>query len=225
MTILSCDTSTKVCSVAIHAEGRLLSSLETHLENSHAENLTMMIQEAARLAKVELRDINAFALAKGPGSYTGLRIGCSTLKGLCFTFDAPLIALSTLQVMAEGLYAFVEPNALIAPMIDARRDEVYAAIYDTLGKEVLAPTPVILEKGSFSELLAEQSILFVGNGAAKLPDFIQHPNAKFISNVAPLARNMGRLAYEAYHNQAFEDVAYFEPEYLKEFYTTAKVVG
>lgn len=225
MTILSCDTSTKVCSVAVHAEGRLLSFLETHLENSHAENLTLMIQEAVRLAKVQLHDIDAFALAKGPGSYTGLRIGCSTLKGLCFTFDKPLIGLSTLQIMAEGLYSFVDTNTLIAPMIDARRAEVYAAVYNAQGKEILAPTPIVLEQGSFSELLSERPVLFVGNGAIKAPDFIQHPNAKFMPDIAPLARNMGRLAYSAYQNQIFEDIAYFEPEYLKEFYTTAKIVG
>ena len=223
--ILSCDTATKACSVAIHQNGVLLSNLETYTLNSHAENLALMIQQACKMARLDLKEIDAFALSQGPGSYTGLRIGSSSLKGLCFALDKPLIGISTLRIMAEGLLASQESETLVCPMIDARRMEVFCGVYNVKGDAILAEQPLILDENSFSDLLANQKILFAGNGAEKCVTLFSDQNAKFYSDYHPLAKNMGALALKAYQNQQFSDVAYFEPEYLKEFYTTAKVTG
>jgi tRNA threonylcarbamoyladenosine biosynthesis protein TsaB len=223
--ILSCDTSTKTCSVAIHQDGILVTNLETYTQNSHAENLTLMFHEACKMAKLDIKEIDAFALAQGPGSYTGLRIGSASIKGLCFALDKPLIALSTLQIMAEGLLPLIQVGELVCPMIDARRMEVFCGVCDSEGKIVLAEQPMILDETSFSELLQNHKILFAGNGAEKCIGFINNSNARFLVDYHPLAKNMGTLALYKFKTQQFADIAYFEPEYLKEFYTTAKIVG
>lgn len=223
--ILSCDTSTKTCSVAIHQEGALVANLETYTLNSHAENLTLMFQEACKMAKLDIKEIEAFALAQGPGSYTGLRIGSASMKGLCYALDKPLIAISTLRIMAEGLLPLLQTNELVCPMIDARRMEVFGGVFDSAGKTVLDEQPMILDETSFSELLQNHKILFAGNGAEKCIGLINNPNARFLVDYHPLAKNMGALALDKFKVHQFADVAYFEPEYLKEFYTTAKVVG
>ncbi len=223
--ILSCDTSTKTCSVAIHQNGALVVNLETYTLNSHAENLTLMVQEACKMAKIELKQLDAFALSQGPGSYTGLRIGSASLKGLCFGLDKPLIAISTLRIMAEGLLSLLDVNTLVCPMIDARRMEVFCGVFDNEGNTILAENAMVLDDISFEDLLSSQKILFAGNGAEKCTSLFTSPNARFYSDYHPLAKNMGYLALQAFQNQTFADVAYFEPEYLKEFYTTAKIVG
>lgn len=220
--ILSVDTSTKVCSAAIHIGGKLVANIETHTENSHAENLTVMVKNLANLAKVPLKRIDAFALAKGPGSYTGLRIGCSTLKGLCFSFDKPLIAISTLRILAEGHFPFLN-EGLMCPMIDARRMEVYTALYNKKGTEVMIEQPLVLAADSFDVFLKTQKVFFVGDGSLKFAELFYHTNASFFPNAVPLAQHMGALALEKFQNEEFEDLPYFEPDYLKEFYTTAKV--
>jgi tRNA threonylcarbamoyladenosine biosynthesis protein TsaB len=223
--ILSVDTSTKACSVAIHHHGQLLGHQETYTENSHAENLVSMIQEVCKQSGVALKQIDAFALAKGPGSYTGLRIGSSTIKGLCFVFDKPMIATSTLRLMAEPVLPTLKENELACPMLDARRMEVYTAAYDHSGRTILEETPLVLDENSFSELLIKYPIVFVGNGAAKCEGVFQNGTFRFAPEIHPLATNMGKLAYESFRAHAFVDLAYFEPEYLKEFYTTAKIVA
>ncbi len=222
--ILSVDTSTQVCSVAIHNNGILVANIETYKENSHSENLTSMIGQVCQFTGILISDISAFALSKGPGSYTGLRIGCSALKGLCFALDKPLIAISTLQVMANGLKPVAEKTDLICPMIDARRMEVYQGLFTNSGEVFEMEKPLILEENSYADLLKNKRILFAGNGSDKLKALINHSNASFLAGYHPLARNMGDLAYEAFLKNEFVDVAYFEPEYLKEFYTSAKVM-
>jgi len=223
--ILSCDTSTKACSVAIHRNGILLSTLEHFSENSHAENLTLLIQKNCVQSNLKLSQIDAFAIAQGPGSYTGLRIGSSTLKGLCYALGKPLIAISTLRLMAEGLISSVDSETMVCPMIDARRMEVYCAVYDSKGNTICSEQPLEVDENSFSDLLVTHKILFAGNGAEKCRSLFTSPNASFLTDYFPLAKNMGKLALEAFTLQKFEDVAYFEPEYLKEFYTTAKIVS
>lgn len=202
-----------------------MANLETYTQNSHAENLTLMFQEACKMAKLDIKEIDAFALAQGPGSYTGLRIGSASMKGLCFALDKPLIAISTLRIMAEGLLPVLQKGELVCPMIDARRMEVYCGVFDSDGKTTLPEQPIILDSTSFSELLQSHKILFGGNGAEKCIGLINNPNARFLVDYHPLAKNMGGLALDKFKAQQFVDVAYFEPEYLKEFYTTAKVVG
>jgi tRNA threonylcarbamoyladenosine biosynthesis protein TsaB len=223
MAILSVDTSTIVCSVAIHEKGKLLANVETYTDNSHAENLALMIQQASDWAKIPLDKIEAFALSKGPGSYTGLRIGCSTLKGLCFAFDKPLIAISTLRILVEAFVPVLEEADCICPLLDARRMEVYTAAYDKEGNERMKEQALVLDEHSFSDLLSERNVLFVGNGVPKFKEIMHHPRARFVSDVVPLAKHMGQLAFDLSEKQLFVDVAYFEPDYLKEFYTTAKV--
>jgi len=223
--ILSVDTSTQVCSVAIHINGNLVANLETYKENSHSENLTLMIEQVCRFAGISLSDVSAFALAKGPGSYTGLRIGCSALKGLCFALDKPLIAISTLQVMAYGLLPMAESMDLVCPMIDARRMEVYQGLFSNTGEVSEAEKPLIIEENSFTELLRNRKILFAGSGSDKCRPVLKSDNAFFLSDYHPLAKNMGSLAHKAFLKNDFVDVAYFEPEYLKEFYTSAKVLS
>ena len=223
--ILSADTSTKTCSVAIHQDGILVANLETYTLNSHAENLTLMFQEACKMAKIDLKEIDAFALAQGPGSYTGLRIGAASMKGLCFALDKPLIAISTLRIMAQGLLSVLMKGELVCTMIDARRMEVYCGVFDSEGETVLAEQPMILDSTSFLELIQDHKILFAGNGTEKCIGLINSPNARFLVDYHPLAKNMGALALDKFKAKQFADVAYFEPEYLKEFYTTAKIVG
>ena len=223
--ILSVDTSTKVCSVAIHENGLLLANVEQFEENSHAERLALLIQEVCNNAKLKLHQIDAFALAKGPGSYTGLRIGSSTLKGLCFALEKPLIAIGTLRMMAEGMFQMADDDTLVCPMIDARRMEVYTAVYDSKGNTIPPEQAMIVDENRFSTLFAQHKILFAGNGAEKCKPIFTNKNAHFVSDYHPFAKNMGELAFQSYKEKKFADVAYFEPEYLKEFYTTAKAKG
>lgn len=223
--ILSVDTSTQVCSVAVHSNGSLVATLETYTENSHAENLTHLMDQVCKLSKVTLQDIAAFALTKGPGSYTGLRIAAASLKGLCFALDKPLIGVSTLRVLAEAILPALKEDEWACPMIDARRMEVYCGLFDSLAQPKMDEQPKIIDSSSFMDLLPHQRIVFIGNGAPKCREVIQSTNARFVANLHPLAKNMGTLALQAFLQQQFEDIAYFEPEYLKEFYTTAKIVA
>ncbi|MBC7387665.1 MAG: tRNA (adenosine(37)-N6)-threonylcarbamoyltransferase complex dimerization subunit type 1 TsaB [Opitutaceae bacterium] len=221
--ILSIDTSTQVCSVAIHINGILAANIETYKENSHSENLTLMIDQVSKFAGIQLSEISAFALSRGPGSYTGLRIGCSALKGLCFALDKPLIAISTLQLMAHGLKPMAENVDFICPMIDAKRMEVYQGLFDKFGNVVEIEKPLVLEKSSFNDY-SDSMILFAGNGSDKCKSLFSNSKFIFITGYHPLAKNMGDLAYQAFLQNDFVDVAYFEPEYLKDFYTSAKVL-
>lgn len=163
------------------------------------------------------------AVSSGPGSYTGLRIGVSTAKGLCYGLGIPLIAVSTLETMTQAAILSVgtSDHFLFAPMIDARRMEVYTAFYDAQLQKTREISADIIDENSYRETLASQNVYFFGNGAEKCKAVITHPNAHFIDNIVPLAENMIPMAERAYAENCFEDVAYFEPFYLKEFYTTA----
>ena len=189
---------------------------------NHAALLSVFIAEALEVLKSQGKSLNAVAVSSGPGSYTGLRIGVSTAKGLCYGLDIPLIAVSTLEVLAaEALKSFEgNENVLFCPMIDARRMEVYSAFYDSklnLKREISAD---IIDSDSYSEILSTQPVYFFGNGAEKCKTTLTHSNARFIENLVPLATNMISLAEKAYSEQKFVDTAYFEPFYLKEFQTT-----
>jgi tRNA threonylcarbamoyladenosine biosynthesis protein TsaB len=219
--ILQIETATAVCSVALSINGKTISFKEEQGQNLHAANLTLFIDEVIRTVGVNYQELDAVAVSKGPGSYTGLRIGVSTAKGLCYALDKPLIAIETLEMMAAG---FLTENpdyaGLICPMIDARRMEVYTSIFDTSLK-ILAPTEAkIIDETSFADFLSQQQITFLGDGAAKCAAVLTHQNAKFDEANFNSAIYMSRLANEAFNKSIFEDVAYFEPFYLKDFVVT-----
>lgn len=221
-TILNIETSTVPCSVALTRDGGVEFHKEAFEGPSHAKKLGVFIEEALAFAKTKNYKIDAVAVSCGPGSYTGLRIGVSEAKGLCFGLDVPLIALNTLQIMTTSVIfggQFGE-EALFCPMIDARRMEVYSAIYDLGLGEVKPVSADIIDENSYLDILEKQPVYFFGDGASKCKEVINHPNARFIDSVLPVAYDMLALAEVAYRRGDFKDVAYFEPFYLKEFVAT-----
>ncbi|HRZ98665.1 MAG TPA: tRNA (adenosine(37)-N6)-threonylcarbamoyltransferase complex dimerization subunit type 1 TsaB [Paludibacter sp.] len=222
MIILHIETSTNVCSIALSEGTTCIFSKSNDDGMNHATLLSPFIAEASDFIKSRNKKIDAIAVSSGPGSYTGLRIGVSTAKGLCYGLDIPLIAISTLEIMAIQALSKVEKdqNALFCPMIDARRMEVYTAIYNSKGEIQKEISAEIINEDSYSEYLENQTVYFFGNGSDKCKETITHPNARFIPNIVPLAENMIELAKKSFDTQKFEDVAYFEPFYLKEFQAT-----
>ena len=217
-TILHIETSTKNCSVSIANNGKLFSLKEINTgDYSHAEMLHPLINEALLESKLTIKDIEAIAVGKGPGSYTGLRIGVSAAKGLCFANDIPLISINSLEILAQSITI---DSGLIIPMIDARRLEVYAAIYDKNLNTVRETKAEIIDSHSFLDELQNQKVYFLGDGAKKCKEIILHENAVFIENVFPSAKKMATISYHKFKNESTEDVAYFEPFYLKNFVAT-----
>ena len=217
--ILHIETSTEVCSVALSQDGVSLFSKEDFNGPSHNTLLGVYVDEALSYADSHAIPLDAVAVSCGPGSYTGLRIGVSMAKGVCYGRDLKLIGLPTLEVMSVPVLLSKElpDDALLCPMIDARRMEVYAAIYDR-GLNVKKPISAdIIDENSYAEYLDEHPVYFFGNGAAKCREKITHPNAHFLDDIHPLAKWMFPLAEKAIANDKFDDVAYFEPFYLKEF--------
>lgn len=221
--ILSLETSTDVCSVALHARGKLLAKAEIHEPQSHASRLAPMIDQVVREGGMGMKDINAIAIAKGPGSYTGLRIGASTAKGLCFALNIPLIAIGTLELLAFQGNQFNSENALLCPMIDARRMEVYCLVTDSSLRVIEPISARIVEENTFAELLEANRVLFIGDGSAKCREVIRHPNAVFIPDIYPLATSLGQMAVVKFNAGDFAEVMDFTPLYLKEF--VAKKAG
>ncbi|HEY8402519.1 MAG TPA: tRNA (adenosine(37)-N6)-threonylcarbamoyltransferase complex dimerization subunit type 1 TsaB [Cytophagaceae bacterium] len=222
--ILSIETSTKAFSVALHEEGKLLADFEMLVEKSHSRVITLAIEQLFVMTNRKMADLKAVAVSKGPGSYTGLRIGVSTAKGLCFALDIPLIAINTLEAMAFEVNRF-NPGYLVCPMIDARRMEVYCTVMDK-DSQIIRPTEaVILNEDSFNDLLDTNSIFFCGDGSEKAKTLFNKPNAFFIDNLYPSAKNIGFLAGDRFRARYFEDVAYFEPFYLKDFISTGGTHG
>lgn len=220
--ILHIETSTDVCSVALSEDGAILFAKEDHEGRGHATVLGVFIDEVLSMADSHAKPIEAVAVSCGPGSYTGLRIGVSMAKGICYGRNIPLIALPTLKVLSVPVLLMDElpEDALLCPMLDARRMEVYAAIYDRALNPLREVGADIIDSNSYEEYLNEHPVYFFGNGAAKCKEIIQHKNAHFIDGIEPLARWMFPLADREFHNGEFQDVAYFEPFYLKEFVAT-----
>jgi tRNA threonylcarbamoyladenosine biosynthesis protein TsaB len=217
--ILNIETSTTTCSVSIGKGGEVISLHEHHGKYTHAEYLTSFIEESLKDTGIKFSDLDAIAVSKGPGSYTGLRIGVSTAKGLCFALDKPLIAIDTLKHLAHNIIAkHPKENALFCPMLDARRMEVYCAVFNQELDVIVETAAKIIEEGSFSGLLSEKVVYFFGDGAEKCQKLLaSSPNAKFISDIMPSAASMAVFSEKAFNNQHFEDTAYFEPFYLKDF--------
>ena len=217
--LLCIETSGKNCSVALFEGLQLVSIREVHTEQfSHSENLHVFIEQVLKESNLQPKAIKAIAISAGPGSYTGLRIGVATAKGLCYGWDIPLIALPTLRILAEQVtYEFTDIEYII-PMIDARRMEVFTAVYSHDFSPILGERAEILTESTFDTYLNKGKSIFLGDGITKFQAICKHKNAYFWENKFPSAKQMGRLALEKYQAQAFEDIAYFEPFYLKEVY-------
>lgn len=213
-TILCIETATTNCSVAIAHKGKILSVKEDYNNNySHAEKLHLFIQDILEENNLKLSNLDAVAISTGPGSYTGLRIGVSAAKGLCFSLDIPLISVPTLTALAGQ----VEQPGIVIPMLDARRMEVYAAVFNSEKEQILKTSAIILEPDSFQEYLDLDQVYFIGSGVEKFQKICAHPNANFIENKLPSAREMVEIATLKHKISDFENVAYFEPFYLKDF--------
>lgn len=218
--ILHIETSTSVCSVAVSEDGQNVFKKEDLQGPSHAVSLGVFVDEALSFADSHAMPLDTVAVSCGPGSYTGLRIGVSMAKGICYGRSLPLIGLPTLKVLCVPVLLYhdeLPDDALLCPMIDARRMEVYAAVYDRALRPVRDISADIIDENSYAEFLDKHPVYFFGNGAAKCKEKLTHPNAHFIDNIHPLAGMMFPLAEKAIAEKDFKDVAYFEPFYLKEF--------
>lgn len=218
--ILHIETSTDVCSVALSQDGACLFEQEDAEGPRHAAVLAGYVREALSFADSHAIPLDAVAVSSGPGSYTGLRIGVSTAKGLCYGRNLKLVSVSTLQLLCVPLLLYrddLPQDALLCPMIDARRMEVYAALYDRSLHTVRDVAADIVTADTYAQFLNQRPVVFFGNGAGKCKQVITHPNAIFVDNIEPLAKNMLPLAERALMQGKTEDIAYFEPQYLKEF--------
>jgi len=223
--ILNIETATRVCSTALSVDGKVVALKESRVKNSHAEQITVFSEYVVKKAGYEFKDLDAVAVSKGPGSYTGLRIGVSTAKGYCLALDKPLIAIGTLDAMAWGLVNALKNKKqlvnsyLYCPMIDARRMEVYDAVYNSDLEKVKDVGATILEEDTYSKYLENFPMVFGGNGAEKAKKlmFDKYPKAYFLDGFEPSSMFMAELAEQKYRVKDFEDTAYFEPFYLKDF--------
>ena len=217
--ILHIETSTSVCSVAVSEDSHCIWYEEDHSGPNHAERLGSMVDEALSFTDNHAIPFDAVAVSCGPGSYTGLRIGVSMAKGICYGRDLKLIAVPTLELLCVPvlLREEIEDNALLCPMLDARRMEVYAALYDRALHEIRPVSADIVNVETYKQWLDERPVYFFGNGAKKCMEVINHPNAHFIDGIEPIAKWMQPLAEKRLLNEQTEDVAYFVPYYLKDF--------
>ncbi|AMC11010.1 tRNA threonylcarbamoyladenosine biosynthesis protein TsaB [Lutibacter profundi] len=213
--ILNIETATKNCSVSIANNGETIALKELNSgEYSHAEKLHEFIEEVISKSEIELYDLKAVAVSKGPGSYTGLRIGVSAAKGLCFALDIPLISVDTLKTLALSVSI---TEGCIVPLLDARRMEVYSSVFDSENKKIREVKAEIITEDSFHNFLTKQKVYLVGDGVEKCKEVINHKNITFIDGKLPSANEMSMLSFKKYKNNDIEDVAYFEPFYLKDF--------
>ncbi len=217
--ILNIETTTKNCSVSLAESGRLVAIRELNDGGySHGENLHVFIEDVLKDAAKSFADIQAIAVSKGPGSYTGLRIGVSAAKGLCFSLDIPFIAVDTLGSLASSIQ--IDEKEVTIPLLDARRMEVYSAVYDSNNMQIREIKAEVIDEHSFSEYLTKSKVYFLGDGAHKCKEILLHENAIFLDGYFPSAKQMAQLSYDKYKISDIEDVAYFEPFYLKDFLIT-----
>ena len=216
--ILNIETATSVCSVALAKDGIVQSLKEVNNGFTHSENITSFISEVCKEARVKLEELDAIAVSKGPGSYTGLRIGASTAKGLCYALQKPLIAIDTLKSLSASLLSTgtVEPNTFFVPMIDARRMEVYYAVYDHKLNEILPSAAMVVTSESFRDLTKNNELVLLGDGSLKCKSLFKESKHIRFSDIALSASGMTRLSEEKFLRNEFEDVSLFEPFYLKE---------
>lgn len=219
--LLNIETATPVCSVSLSKDGKLIDRRESFDDRSHASLLTVFINELLYSNHLQASQLDAVSISEGPGSYTGLRIGVSVAKGICYAAGKPLIAVNTLKAMAlMAKEQLSDTNILLCPQIDARRMEVYAAFYD-MQLNCIRPTQAdIVDENTYLEFLNNQLVVFFGNGTDKCQNLISHPNARFIEGIYPSASYTAVLAEALFQDKVFKDVAYFEPFYLKDFVAT-----
>ena len=223
--LLSLETSTSVCSAALHEDGKLLASLESHIPQSASSKLAVMIDQLFKTTHISPDSVKGVVVSSGPGSYTGLRIGVATAKGLCFALNVPLLSINTLELMThQVISSFPEQEligeldkALFCPMLDARRMEVYCLIADQKLNVLEQTNAKVIDELSFDIWLKKNVIYFFGNGAIKCKSLITHTNSRFIDDVIPLASMLGELGYKKFLLNQFENVSSFEPLYLKDF--------
>lgn len=228
--ILCIETATSVCSVSLSKDGTVIALREINEQKAHASEITVFIEEVLKASNVSIKNLDAVAVSKGPGSYTGLRIGVSAAKGICYGLEIPLISVDTLYSMALGFSEYHNDfineinakNILLCPMIDARRMEVYNQLVD-LNQQVIRDTKAeIIDDSSFSEYFKNHKIIFFGDGADKCKDIITNKNAYFFSSFQNSAKFLAKIANQKFQYQQFEDTAYFEPFYLKDFVAKVK---
>lgn len=219
--LLNLETATTNCSVSISKDDQIIALKENNAENySHSEQLHIFIKEALQEASLSFSDIDAVSISKGPGSYTGLRIGVSAVKGLCFSLDVPLISIPTLESMARQVE--LQAGEIVIPVLDARRMEVYSCVYDADYQEIRETRAEIIDEGSFAEYVSTSKVYLIGSGSEKCRGVLEHPNFQFDATIVPSAREMAALAFKKFQAKQFEDVAYFEPYYLKDFVIQSK---
>jgi len=216
--LLAIETSTEICSIALSKDKECVVLIEDNKGNSHAEKIMVFIDEALKHAGLRRNEVDAVCISEGPGSYTGLRIGTSSAKGLCYALDIPLIAVSTLQAMAYGAREKYPDYKYYSPMIDARRMEVYTSIYNEYLQPVEEVTNMILDEQSYSKYLSKDKVVFCGNGSTKTHPLLSTNTNAVFCDTKTSARYLLELGYRKYIEHCFVDVAYFEPFYLKEFY-------
>ena len=215
--ILSIETATPVCAVAIHEEGKLIGEAKLLKDKSHSGKLALLINDLLKYNSISKKELSAVAVSEGPGSYTGLRIGVSTAKGLCYGLNIPLIAVSSLTALAAQVRNFINMQDLMIPMFDARRMEVYAQVVDKEMNVINETKPIIINEESFGNFIGDHKIYIFGDGAEKCKPVLQQKEFQFIDQVLPSAVSVGEIGYKKYLEKEFSDVAYFEPFYLKEF--------
>ncbi|HEY0744986.1 MAG TPA: tRNA (adenosine(37)-N6)-threonylcarbamoyltransferase complex dimerization subunit type 1 TsaB [Chryseosolibacter sp.] len=214
--ILSLETSASACSVALHKKGQLVYTIEIAEPQAHAGKLAVLIDELLKIVSISPQDLKAVAVSAGPGSYTGLRIGTSVAKGLCMGLGIPLLGIPTLLSMAHHVSQATD-DKFLCPLIDARRMEVYAQIFDNQLNPINNTEAIVVDSNSFRELLDRQHVLFFGDGAEKCKGVINHPNASFADGVYPKASFIGAIAWQEFEANRFADLVEFTPFYLKEF--------
>jgi len=216
--ILSLETSTEICSAALHEDDKLIISSEVHIKQSHASKLAVLVDQILKTLDFKAENISAVAVSSGPGSYTGLRIGTSLAKGICFSLDIPMVSVGTLELMAiQAIRTFNFSDYFFCPMIDARRMEVYCLLTDAVGKTIVPIEAKIIDENSFSDFLENHKIIFFGNGAEKCKNVVRHINAIFVEGIYPRASALGSLAFQRWKENNIEDLSHYEPFYLKNF--------
>lgn len=215
--ILNIETSTTNCSVSLFNDLELIDCLEENTQDySHSKSLHVFIDSVLKNSKLKPKDLSAISVSKGPGSYTGLRIGVASAKGLCFALDIPLISIETLKILSEN----TSNKGIVIPCLDARRMEVYSAVFNNKNERIRDTRAEILNEDIFNKYLSVDKVYFIGNANKKIKEIIAHKNARFIDDVLPSSRQMGALSFNKFKNNQFEDLNNFEPLYLKDFIGT-----
>ena len=220
--ILCIDTTSEFCSVSLFINQNLIENNNSKIERSHSKLLIKLIDDTLNTNKLKIADIDIFSISKGPGSYTGLRIGLSSIKGFCYALDKPLVSINTLKILAiSALENIDDKDFILCPMIDARRMEVYTKSFDHNLNELSNDQAIILEKDTFDNY-KDKKVYFFGDGSDKFKKIVSRKNFIFLDNINPDSKFMGKLSYDKFINRNFEDLSSFEPNYIKDFYLIKK---